>query len=320
MKNQLLSPKYFEQSDVLEGKLGEMIQFCQLEQQTMLLDVDVPGDMGQVLLFTRGQLVTVYRIGTVVERQDPLIWLDLLKSHSPKVSLRMLALTPQDMRIFKILIEQRRDNRCVIVGAGQPLEQQFVAWMGQPVPALARVQWPKSEALVLLPGSGHPPLYTLFLTRNQIFQSAGGVTEILGHQEDYEEVSLYDSEPHTLAWTEYLLHQAFAGIVLYLLEKIEKLIGRMVVNQIIRDVNFKATAHDWNLNINANSINDQTIFSSPITAAEVYSRLLEVIFQNFEAALGGVMLDMLIQQALFRLSPAARMVINEYLPGVVLRK
>ena len=92
------------------------------------------------------------------------------------------------------------------------------------------------------------------------------------------------------------------------------MIGRILLNQIIRDVNFKATAHDWKLSISASNVNDQTIFDSPLAAAEVYTRLLEVIFHQFESVLGETMLVMLVRESVNRLPAPARDVIKEYLP------
>jgi hypothetical protein len=313
MMNPLLSPDSVEQTDVLAGKLTESIQAFQRDLQTGLVEVCIPGMTGQILLFVRGELVSVYRGDDSVERIDPAIWLESINGSNPASSLRRLALTPQDVRIFKILIEQKSDDRCIFTD-GPALEKQFSEWMELPTPALAQVRWPKAEALVMFPGRGVPPYYTLFISANQILHSAGGMSEIYGWKETYDSLRLFSSEPRTLAWSEFLLYHAFSSLVSSLLKKVEKLIGRLMLNQLIRDVNFKATAHDWNLSINANSVNDQSIFTSPAAAAEVYSRLLEVIFHSLESLLGGAMLEMLVREAVNRLSPAARQVVKEYLP------
>jgi hypothetical protein len=313
MINPLLPFDFSEQTNVLAGKLGGSIQAYQRDLQTGLVEVDIAGEAGQILLFVRGQLVTVYRGDEIVERLDPAVWLETLNGSSPGASLRMLALTPQDVRIFKILIEQKSDIRGDSI-KGVSLEKQFTDWMEHPVPALAQVRWPKAQALVLFPGQGAPPDYSLFVTASQVLHSTGGVTEIYTWKESYNTLSLFSSEPRTPAWTEYLLYHAFSSLVSTLLGKFEKLIGRILLNQIIRDVNFKATAHDWNLSINASGVNDQTIFASPAAAAEVYSRLLEVIFHHFESVLGDAMLEMLAREAVYRLPTPARQVVREYLP------
>ena len=303
MINSLLSPDSVEQTDVLAGKLTESIQAFQRDLQTGLVEVCIPGMTGQILLFARGELVSVYRGDDSFERIDPAIWLESISGSSPGASLRRLALTPQ----------QKSDERCILTG-GVELEKQFSEWMELPAPALAQVRWPRAEALVMFPGQGVPPYYTLFISGNQILHSAGGMSEIYGWKESYDSLRLLSSEPRTLAWSEFLLYHAFSSLVSTLLKRVEKLIGRPMLNQLIRDVNFKATAHDWNLSINASSVNDQSIFTSPPAAAEVYSRLLEVILHSLEALLGGAMLEMLVREAVNRLSPAARQVVREYLP------
>jgi len=146
MINPLLPLDFSEQTNVLAGKLSGSIQAYQRDLQTGLVEVDTPGEAGQILLFVRGQLVTVYRGDETVERLDPAVWLETLNGSSPGASLRMLALTPQDVRIFKILIEQKSDSRGVSV-AGVSLEKQFTDWMEHPVPALAQVRWPTPQPL-----------------------------------------------------------------------------------------------------------------------------------------------------------------------------
>jgi hypothetical protein len=313
MKNNIISPDFFEASIIPPGKLSESIHTYQHDLQTGLVEVDITGEAGFILLFARGQLVTAYREAESLDRLDPATCLEMLnKSASPSI-LKTLALTPQDVRIFKILIEQKDDQRCVSVGDADP-EKQFQTWKEHPILALAQVRWPTAEALAMFPGLGVPPFYTLFMTSGQVLHSAGGVTEIFKWKESTESLRLFSCEPRTLAWTEYLLHFAFSSLVSNLLGKFEKLAGRIMLNQVIREVNFKATAHDWNLSINASSVNDQTIFDTPLAAAEVYSRLLEVVFHQIEALLGSAMLDMFVREAIHRLPLTARQVVNEFLP------
>ncbi len=179
-------------------------------------------------------------------------------------------------------------------------------------PALARVRWRSAGALALFPGKGAVPDYTLFITNTQVLHSAGVAAEIYKWHEKCENFSLYSSEPGSQAWEEYLLHLAFSGLVGSLLGKFEKLLGQILLNQIVRDVNFKAAANDWNVSITASSVNDQAIFSSPGQAGEVYSLLLEVILQHFESVLGSAMLEMLVREAVYRLPAPVRNVMNVY--------
>ena len=322
MKNPIIPTAFAEQSNVPSGKLSEALLAYKLDQQTGMVELDIPGEVSQILLFARGQLVNVYSANNTSDRIDPNGWLELLNGSKSAaqwnnpgtlLGLRMLALTPQDVRIFKILIEQKCDNRGIPKSALN-LEKQVESWMEHPVPALAQVRWPRAEALLLFPGLGAPPCYSLFITGDQILHSAGGVSEIYGWVETPIELRLFSCEPLTTAWTEYLLHYAFSNLVSNLLKKFEKLIGRIMLNQIIREVNFKATAHDWNLSINVSGVNDQIVFTSPASAAEVYSRLLEVIFHQFEGVLGNTMLEMLVREATYRLPVPARQVVNEFLP------
>jgi hypothetical protein len=102
-------------------------------------------------------------------------------------------------------------------------------------------------------------------------------------------------------------------LVTQILERFEELTGRIMLNNIIRDVNFTSAAHSWGVLIHPASITDQTIFSSPQAAAEVYSRLIEVIFGYIESVLGVDLLDLLMREAILRLPKSCRDVLKEYL-------
>lgn len=313
MTYDIFAPATTEQIAVPAGQFGASLHALSQDLQTGLIDVEIDGLDRHYLLYARGQLVNVYRSGERVERLEPTGWPESFNISGREPCLRVLALTPQAVRILKIMIEQKGDERILAPVAGS-LDVQFANWMEHPFPALAHVIWPNAEALALFPGRGGPPRYTLFVAANQVLHSAGSVMAIYGWKEPYRSAALLSSEPHSLAWTEYLLNHAFSRLVSNMLEKFEQLTGRILLNQVIRDVNFTATAHGWNVRLDAASFTDQSIFSSPKAAAEVYLRLLEVIFRHFANVVGAGMLDMLVTESLVRLAPAYRTVLKEYLP------
>lgn len=308
----LFSPAAIAQSPIPAGKLTAALQNCRTDRQTGLVNFSYAEAERTHLLFVRGELVNVYQeTGEEIERLDPAAWEEKLADDRP-ASLRILALTPQAVRIVKILIEQGKDTRH-LSSTRLPLEAQLKNWIEHPVPALAHVHWPNAEALALLPGEGIQPRYTLFVASGQILHSTGNLMAFYGWKEPYHAATLYSSQPRTIAWTEYLLHYSFSWLVAHLLERFEELTGHMLLNNLIREINFTATAHGWSVQIQRATITDQTIFASPRAAAEVYSRLLEVIFGQIESVLGVDLLNLLIRESVARLSHPCRVVLNEYL-------
>ena len=313
MSYTLFASANIDQTTVPAGQLSSAILACQKDLQTGLVNVDFPGkSLRHHLLFARGELVNVYRGDDVIERVDPGVWSASQNGSSPSASLRALALTPQAIRIVKILIEQIGDTRYV-APVGQELEDQLESWTKHPVPALAHICWPHAEALAMFSGAGSSPRYTLFVAAGQILHSAGSLMAFYGWKESYSSAVLFSSEPRTIAWTEYLLHYSFTKLVAQLIDRFEELTGRILLNNMIRDINFTSTAHGWGVLIHQASITDQTIFSSPQAASEVYSRLIEVIFGHIESVLGVDLLNLLIREAVLRLPEPCRVVLKEYL-------
>lgn len=308
----LFSPAAIAQTPIPAGQLAAALQNYRADRQTGLVDLSYATEEQSHLLFVRGELVNIYQAqGATVHRLDPLAWEEKLKNNPP-ASLRALALTPQAVRIVKILIEQSADKRHLST-TRLPLEAQLKSWIDHPAPSLAHVRWPNAEALALLPGEGIQPRYTLFVASGQILHSTGNLMAFYGWKEPYRAAVLYSSQPRTTAWTEYLLHYSFSWLVAHLLERFEELTGHFLLNNLIREINFTATAHGWSVQIQRATITDQTIFPSPRAAAEVYSRLLEVIFGQIESVLGIDLLNLLIRESVARLSRPCRVVLNEYL-------
>lgn len=311
MTTSIFSPAFAEQTTVPTGQFYNSLLAYQQDLQTGLVEVDFSGQGLVDLLFARGKLVNIYRIGSQTERLEVSTWVGGIRLNSPVARVRSLALTPQAVRILKILIEQP-DEHCSLASLGCGLESSFAAWREHPVPALVHVRWPSADALVLLPGLGALPRYSLFVAADQVLRSAGNLMAIYGWKETPSFARLLSSGSPTQAWTEYLLHHSFSRMIGCLLTKFEELAGRSLLNQVIRDINFISTAHDWAVSLNAASLTDQTIFPSASAAAEIYSRLLDAIFLHFEAVLGVPVLDALARESLLQLSPSYRALLIDY--------
>lgn len=294
------------------GKLPTFISSYKNDFQTGVLEVDFHNHSGHHLLFARGELVNVYRYAGNMERLDPASWFQSIDTSKGKAYLRALALTPQAVRLVKILLEQTG-----VPSAPLPentnLEEQFQAWIKHPAPALAHIRWPSAESLALLPGDGSPPHYTFFVSANQILHSAGGMMALYGWKEPCSAVSLLGSEARTSAWDEYLLNYSFSWMTGHLLERLTELTGPSLVNTIVREINFAAAAHGWNISITGANVTDQTIFSSPVEAADVYSRLFEILFRYIDRMVGADLLAALMRESALHLSSPYRSVLQEYL-------
>jgi hypothetical protein len=312
MAQPLFSPASLEKNTIPAGALTASINAYQKDLQTGMVEVGLKKKTAYHLLFARGQLVNVYRHKKKTERLNPVTWLQSLNGSSPAASLRALALTPQAVRLVKILVEQGNVSHSPLP-EGMTLEKQFEVWRNHPVPALVHVRWPSAEALALLPGEGKPPYYTLFISSDQILHSAGGMMALFGWKEPCSSVALLSSESGTSAWEEYLLHYSFSWMIGHILERFEELAGPMLLNTVVRDINFTATAHGWNISISNVSVTDQAIFTSPNEAAEVYSRLFEIVFRHVESVVGADLLALLLRESALRLSKPCRMVLQEYL-------
>jgi len=312
MRHLLFPSATTETNAIQAGKLPAFIDLYRNDFQTGVVEVDFHNHSGYHLLFARGELVNVYRQTAETERLAPAAWLQNLDTSKGKAHLRSLALTPQAVRLVKILLEQL-NTPPEQLAENTSLETQFETWMKHPVPALVHIRWSNAEALALLPGENKPPYNTLFVSSDQILHSAGGMMALYGWKEPCISSHLLSSAVPTPAWEEYLLHYSFTWMVGYLVERLIDLTSPVLVSTIIREFNYVASAHGWNINITGTNVTDQAIFPTPTEAADIYSRLLEIIFRHMDAMVGPDLLAILMRESAVRLSSRCRALLQEYM-------
>jgi hypothetical protein len=305
MFNPLFAPAIIQQVPVLHSGLAAAIKTYQQDLQTGLIEVNAPGQPCFDLLLVRGQIMNAYQRGDVTERLSTDALLDCFPHFDGDGLLRSLALTPQAIRLARILLEQ--------IGSDQPglmqtsaLETQIEKWSAYPEAGLVHICWPGAEALALLPGGSSPPHHTLFIAANQILHSAGGMIALFGWKEEKCSVAFYSSASQTQAWHEYLLHSSFVRVTGHLLSHFEELTGRLLLDAVIRETNFTAAARGWNISLAPGSVTDQMVFASAQEAVQIYRQLMEMILNYMGSILGPEVLKPLMQESIMRLQPAYR--------------
>ena len=106
MSTPLFSPADIEEVSVPSERMAETIQAYQKDLQTGLVEISQPDEFYFDLLFVRGQIVNVYRRNTVTERVSSSTFLDTISTDDKLSTLRAISLTPQAIRLAKILLEQ----------------------------------------------------------------------------------------------------------------------------------------------------------------------------------------------------------------------
>lgn len=307
----LFAPAIVQEVPVLHAGLAAAIKACQQDLQTGLIEVNLPGRPCFDLLFVRGQMVNAYQRSEVTERLSPDALLSFFPHYTDAGLLRALALTPQAIRLAKILLEHD--------GSGQPgfiqteaLETQIETWSASPDPGLVHVCWQGAEALALLPGGSQPPRQTLFIAADQILHSATGMMALFGWKEETCTATFYGSASQTQAWQEYLLHTSFVWVMGHLLSHFEELTGPLVLDAVVRETNFTAAARGWNISLGSGNVIDQMIFGSTQEAVQVYRQLMETILNYMGSILGAEVLKPLMRESLMRLQPAYRRTFQEH--------
>lgn len=300
--DQIFTSAQLDAQPLTRAGLEAFVQACAGDFQTGLLEFHCADGARYDLLMARGQVINFYRRARHSCALPLETWLENFPADGQFFRASSLALTPQTLRLVKILVEQS--------GAGQPLDyfspdlEAAVAQAAKsPQPGLLSFSWKNASGLVLLPGAGRPPRHSLFIAEGQIVHSAGSMMALYGWREPLLKLTRYDSLGASPAWHEYILHHAFVRVVEHLLARFEQLTGRILLHSLAREVNYATSANGWNISLTGNSVTDQAIFSSPQRAAEVYRRLLALVDSHLEIALGSNLAALLRKEGQETLRP-----------------
>lgn len=280
--------------------LQTLLQACQKDFQTGLVEFCGLADRHFALVFVRGQVINAYQREARIRQFPVTEWEKIIPGLPASFQVNSLSLTPQTIRMVKIYIEQLGQGG-VREARTDDLESHMRELGSGYLPCLLHLRWPSAEALVILPGSGDPPRHLMFVAERQVLHSAGGMMALYGWKEASCKITCYRSDTKIPAWREYLLHYAFIWSITYILARFEELTGRLLLNSIVREMNFSAAAHGWSINLASNTITDQSVFSSPQEAAQVYQRMFAIVTRNVESVIGREMYEVLLRESAMRL-------------------
>jgi hypothetical protein len=278
------------------------LQNLQGDFRTCLIEVRPARNMhnGLMVLLVGGQVVNLYGMEEHARRLSHLDFLAALPDRGKSFRLRVLALTPNTARLVKILLEKPDGETSAVIASGhlQPVVNQA---MQSSLPILVHFSWTNAQGFTLLPGGGLPQHHSLFVGPNQVLHSEGGLDALYQRQDSDCRVRMVRSAESIPAWREYCLHYAFNWLVEYLFARLETLTDRVLLGEILRDLNFTTSANGWNINVSFSDVSDQAVFSSPQQAGQVYQRLLGILIRHAAPVIGNQMTDMLVREALNRL-------------------
>jgi hypothetical protein len=270
----------------------------QSDFQTSLLEIRSleDGQTALLALLAGGQVVNLYRVSGGVKRLDGSDLSIALACGGSDVTMRLLALTPNTLRLVKILLEQpgqvtsayidSQDLPRVLERAGQGLH-----------PVLAHCAWDQAHGFALLPGHGLASDLALFVAPNQVSYTEGALAGLLESSEPLCRVQLHRSDPLTLAWQEYFLYYSFKGLIKDWFTRLSVPRRQPLLAEILRELNFTASANGWNIKFSLSDVSDQAVFSSPQDARYVYHRLLEILKRHASPVLGESMSKRLLHEA-----------------------
>jgi hypothetical protein len=277
------------------GELQVIVEKCQRDRSTALIQVSHDADTHAQILLARGEVVGFYSQagGGVAEAAG---WSGLLDVDGG-ADVRVMILPPSVVRLARLLAE------CGEINEEKRLSQEGIlplieSWRGQPGANAIHFVWENAEAILVLPEGGWPVRDVVFISGGNVESGLDAYGQILAWAEGDCVAGRYSGDGHPLAWADYNLHYAFTMLAERFLERYEQFTGRILINAIARDIAITAEREGWDISIHATTIDDQALSRTLEQTAAVYREVLITIQHHMTVVLGGKLVSTIFTEAL----------------------
>ncbi len=250
------------------------------------------------LLLVRGNLIFAHHPMVDFPVLQVESWTQKLERLGNKIDYRFLALTPQTMRLFRLLLDHSKVDSSLKIEGNQRLRDYFQKVSIRKAPSLIMFDWSDAVGMALLPGLGLHPSHTLFISDNQIFHTSGNMMALLGWRTSICQVKTLYLDDELPAWQEYGLSIAFTELIRHLLSEYKEYSESRELGVIAQEINFLCSANGWHANLTKSGFSSQMVFSSPEQGVWVYQRIYNELVQRFAGVLGEKNVHQLSQSAL----------------------
>jgi hypothetical protein len=316
--SKLFCAPYVEQNATSARQIQSILQMYRQDLLTGVMITGYPTGEELFFLFAKGRGIAIYSVSAVkVERYQPSSVSGLIADRGDG-NIRTLPLSPQTLRLAKILIEQndRGETRTAKTSEIQPL---LLEWGKLPQPSLVHIRWAEAEGAVLLPGNGAEPDHSFFITHGSVLEQQKAYKEFAHWHEPACVLFRLQDDGQMAAWQDYDLHSAFGAMAEQVLARYQNFVGRSFLNKLAEDVNTLSRNRGWNIASFGDTISDQQIFDQLTDAVDAYQAIFRIMLEQITAVVGPKLTKSVLQEARGHLGQNLReaLVSHAFLPSEI---
>lgn len=192
---------------------------------------------------------------------------------------------------------------------------------GRTDPYLVKLKWKNAAGSILFNGVSNQP-HSLFISENLILDELG-ISKLIPRQKDDQScvVTLFSSDPAVDAWRELRLRRSFKLLCDCMLERLEMIAGRVILESFTRVIASFTSAENMDISILKRQLINNEFYRTSQEAAVQYRKVLEEFIEHFSSVLGPRLLLMTMREIYNSLSTDIRedlkfykILPEEYLP------
>jgi len=292
-------------------ELQVIVQKCQRDGSTALVQLSYDSNSRAQILLSRGQLVGAYS-DTQAEGvlPNPESWASVLNADA-SAAVRVMLLPPLVLRLARLLAE------CGAASEEQRLRSEAVlplieTWRRRQGANAIHFAWEEAEAILVLPEAGRPVRDVVFISAGNVETGLDAYGQIIAGGGKDCLVNRYAGEGRPLAWADYNLHYAFTLLAERFLERYEQFTGRILINAIARDIAITAEREGWDISIHATTVDDQVLSPTVEQTATIYRQVLITIQHHMTVVLGNKLVGTIFVETLDEMDSPYRELIHTH--------
>lgn len=179
-------------------------------------------------------------------------------------------------------------------------------------PYLVKMKWDNAAGSILFNGTSNLP-HSLYISENLVLDEPGISAPILQRKDDPScVVTLFSPDAEMATWQELRLRRSFKMLCDRMLERVEAIAGRAIIESFTRMIAVYTTSANLDISILKRQLVNNEFFRSPQEAAGHYKNLLLEFLEHFSAVMGPRLLASNVRDIQAALSKDVREILTYY--------
>lgn len=306
----VITPIYPDELKISVSRIQALVDSYRERKRTGIIRLGYPTGKYLHLMLKRGNILAVYIVSSGgFEKISQDHWVEWASS-AGDAYLKLMPLSFTGLFNSKLLLTSN-ENKVDRFSHPNQLLEYISNHQRKTQPALAHFSWDNAMGYLFFSGSSED-VYSIFISQDTIVDEAGAHKIFAQWNEPNCIVRTCLPDPTVDSWQEYYLKRTFVAISLQMLQRIETMTGRALIDSLVRLITIYVSRNNLDIVFSPHKLTDHEVFLSPQQAAQTYRQILDEMFSHFSAVVGSRLLALTLRDIIMSFPEHERAVIHNF--------